>query len=141
MSQNGTSVQVPYGEPVYYTMTLGKSVSDVYNYDSIRVILQSRCDPVNVFADVYVSAHFIPSCSEVIVSAPLDNWTYNIEQAYNLDESTNPLMLKMNGFNTAFNSFQKIDLEYRLGTFPTWTRFFRLRRRSDADLFSWRTTR
>lgn len=122
MSQNGTSVQVPYGEPIYYTMTLGKSVSDVYNYDSIRVILQSRCDPVNVFDDIYVSAHFIPSCSEVIVSAPLDNWTYNIEQAYNLDGSTNPLMLKMNGFNTAFNSFQKIDLEYRLGTSPNWTR-------------------
>ena len=119
---NGQSVYVPYGEPVYYTLTLGKSISDVYDYENIIVYMASSCDPVNVYSEVEVSAHFIPSCSEVTVSAPLNNWTYNIEEAYNLDGSTKPLMVNMTGFNTAFESFQKIDLEYRLATSPNWVR-------------------
>ncbi|MFT4804477.1 MAG: hypothetical protein ACI9YE_001681 [Psychroserpens sp.] len=119
---NGNSVYVPYGKPVYYALTLGKSVSDVYDYENIVVYLASSCDPVNVYSEVEVSAHFIPSCSEVIVSAPLDNWTYNIDEAYNLDGSTKPLMINMIGFNTDFDSFKKIDLEYRLATTPNWTR-------------------
>ncbi len=122
INPNATIVYVPYGEPVYYTMTLGKSISDVYDYEDIRVVLQSRCDPVNVYDDVRVSAHFIPSCSEVEVSAPLDNWVYNMDTAYNLDGSTNPLKIDLRGYDLSFSSFQKIDLEYRLATSPNWSR-------------------
>ncbi len=119
---NGTSVYVPYGEPVYYKLTVGKSISDVYDYENITVYLASSCDPVNVYSEVQVSAHFIPSCSQVIVNAPLNNWTYNRDEAYNLDGSTKPLSVNMIGFNTSFANFKKIDLEYRSATSPNWTR-------------------
>ncbi|PKH66898.1 laminin G [Flavobacterium sp. ALD4] len=119
---NGNSVYVPYGEPTYFTLTVGKSVSDEFDYEDIIVYLSSKCDPVHVYSEVEVSAHFIPACSEVTVNAPLDNWTYNRDEAYNLDGSTKPLMVNMIGFNTAFESFKKIDLEYRLATSPNWTR-------------------
>ncbi|SNR71632.1 LamG-like jellyroll fold domain-containing protein [Lutibacter flavus] len=131
---NGTLVNVPYGEKVYYTLTLAKSVSDVYDYigsndgeglpldDGIRIVLQSLCDGESVSDDVRIKAHFLPTCSEVVLSAPLDNWVYNRDAAYNLDGSTNPLTINMIGFNTSFASFEKIDLEYRLATSPNWTR-------------------
>ncbi|MBW1298595.1 LamG-like jellyroll fold domain-containing protein [Aquimarina litoralis] len=119
---NGTVVYVPYGQEIYYTLTLEKSVSDIYEYNDIRVILQSRCDPVNVFSDVYISAEFVPSCSEVEVTSPLENWVYNRDTAYNNDGSTNPMAISLSGFSTTFNSFQKIDLEYRLASSPTWSR-------------------
>lgn len=122
ISQNGAIINIPYGEPVFYALTLGKSVSDVFDYENIRVVLESRCDPINVFDDVLISAHFVPSCSEVAVDAPLNNWVYNMDAAFNLDGSANPVMIKLNGFNTNFSSFKKIDLEYRLATSPTWTR-------------------
>ena len=122
VSQNGTVVFVPYGQTVEYTLTLGKSVSDVNDYEDIRVILQSQCDPVNVFDDVLISAHFVPSCSQVAVKAPLDNWVYNVDAAYNNNGSTNPLSINLSEYNQAFNNFQKIDLEYRLATSPNWTR-------------------
>ena len=122
LNQNGTIVYIPYGEPVEYTLTLGKSVSDVYDYENIRVVLQSRCDPVNVYSEVFLSAHFVPSCSEVEVTAPLTNWVYNNKTAYNIDETINPLQVKLASFDTSFNSFQKLDLEYRLASSPTWTR-------------------
>jgi len=122
VAQNGTIVYVPYGKPVEYVLTLGKSVSDVYDYENIRVVLQSRCDPVNVYSEVFLSAHFVPSCSEVEVTAPLTNWVYNNKTAYNIDETINPLQVKLASFDTSFNSFQKLDLEYRLASSPTWTR-------------------
>ena len=121
IEQNGTIVFVPYGEKVEYALTLGKSISDVYNYEDIRIILQSRCDG-NVFDDVLISANFVPSCSEVELTAPLTNWVYNNKTAYNIDETVNPLQVKLASFDTSFNSFQKLDLEYRLASSPTWTR-------------------
>jgi hypothetical protein len=121
IEQNGTIVFVPYGQKVEYSLTLGKSISDVYDYEDIRIILQSRCD-ANVFDDVLISANFVPSCSEVEVTAPLTNWVYNNKTAYNIDESVNPLQVKLASFDTSFNSFKKLDLEYRLASSPTWTR-------------------
>ncbi|MFV5690716.1 LamG-like jellyroll fold domain-containing protein [Flavobacterium sp. LT1R49] len=119
---NGTVVHVPYGQTVLYKMTLGKSISDVYEYKDIKVRLESLCDGEDVSSSVLVSAHFVPSCSQVIVSAPLNNWVYNMETAYNTNGSTNPLLINMIGYSTKFKSFKKIDLEYRLATTPNWTR-------------------
>ena len=119
---NGTIVNVPYGKTVIYKMTLGKSISDVYDYKNIKVMLQSLCDGKDVSASVEVSAKFVPSCSQVNVSAPLSNWVYNRETAYNSDDSTKPLSINLDGYNTKFKSFKKIDLEYRLATSPNWTR-------------------
>ena len=119
---NGTLVNVPYGKEVVYKMTLGKSISDVYTYDSIKVRLESLCDGEAVSSSVYVSAKFVPSCSQVIVSVPLSNWVYNRETAYNANRTTKPLLINLMGYSTNFSSFKKIDLEYRLSTAPNWTR-------------------
>ena len=121
IEQNGTVVFVPYGQSVPYKMTLGKSVSDVYDYENIRVVLESRCDS-NVYSDVFVTAKFAPSCTEVALKAPLDNWVFNNRAAFNTDGTINKLPVEITGFNVAFNSFKKIDLEYRLASQSTWTK-------------------
>ncbi|UOY06201.1 T9SS type A sorting domain-containing protein [Muricauda sp. SCSIO 64092] len=118
---NGTPVYVPYGEKVHYTLTMAKGSADVYDYNDIVISIESACDD-DMSDSVSLSASFVPSCSEVVVSAPLDNWVYNKEMAFNVDGTTNNLPVELIGFNTAFNSFQKIDLEYRLATSSTWTR-------------------
>ena len=122
IEQNGTIVFVPYGKTTTYKLTLAKSISDIYDYENIRVVLQSLCDGEDVSSSVLVSAHFVPSCSPVTVSAPLNNWVHNMETAYNTDGSTNPLLINVSGYNTKFSSFKKIDLEYRLATSPNWIR-------------------
>ena len=119
---NGTIVRVPYGKTVIYKLTLGKSISDVYEYKDIKVRLQSLCDGANVSSEVLLSAHFIPSCSSVTVSAPLSNWVYNKEKAFNTDGTTKPLSINLMGYSTKFKSFKKIDLEYRLASSPSWIR-------------------
>ncbi len=122
ISQNGTVVFIPYGERVEYALTLGKSISDVYDYKDIKVILQSLCDPINTFDEVVISAQFVPSCSQVTLSAPLENWTFNRETAFNLDGSSNPLLINLGGYDRNFGGFERIDLEYRPLGFPTWSR-------------------
>jgi hypothetical protein len=121
IEQSGTIVHVPYNKNVIYKMTLGKSISDVYVYDKIKVRLQSLCDGEDVSSSVLVSAHFTPSCSQVIVDTPSNNWVYNKEAAFDNNLTTKPLQIELNGFNTKFNSFKKIVLEYRLATSSNWT--------------------
>lgn len=119
---NGTIVRVPYGKTVVYKLTLGKSISDIYDYKDIKVRLQSLCDGEDVSSEVLISAHFMPSCSSVIVSAPLNNWVLNKEKAFNTDGTTKPLSINLMGYSTKFKSFKKIDLEYRLASSPNWVR-------------------
>lgn len=122
IEQNGTIVHVPYGKQVIYKLTLGKSITDIYDYKDIKIRLQSLCDGADVSSEVLISASFVPSCSSVTVSAPLTNWVYNREKAYNTDGSTKPLAINLTGYNTKFKSFKKIDMEYRLATSPNWVR-------------------
>jgi len=119
---NGTIVHVPYGKEVIYKLTLGKSISDIYEYKDIKIRLQSLCDGEDVSSEVFISASFVPSCSSVTVSAPLNTWVYNREKAFNTDGSTKPLAINLTGYNTKFKSFKKIDLEYKLATSPNWVR-------------------
>lgn len=119
---NGTIVHVPYGQTIIYKMTLGKSISDVYEYNNIKIRLESLCDGEDVSSSVLVSAKFIPSCTEVIVSTPLSNWVFNKDAAFNVDGTSKTMLVNVSGYNSNFTSFKKIDLEYRLASAPNWTR-------------------
>jgi len=110
-----------YGVPREFVVTIGKSLSDVYDYDDIEIVFESLCGG-DASDSVTLSAHFVPSCSNVVVSAPLDNWVYNISEAYNLDGTSNPLAVELSEYTTGFSSFQKLDLQYRSATSSTWTR-------------------
>ena len=98
-------------------MTLAKSISDVYDYKNIKVILESLCDD-NISSSVEVSASFVPTCSNVVVSSPVNNWLYNKDLATNEDNSTKPLNIKLNGFNSSFSSFNRIELKFKSSTSP-----------------------
>jgi hypothetical protein len=122
IDRNGTVVFVPYGKKVEYAVTLQKSISDVYEYKDIDIVLASLCDGDLVQQRVTISAVFRPSCTAVKLDAPLENWVFNAGDAFNLDNTTNPLSISMFGYNRAFASFEDFRLEYRKSTSSTWTR-------------------
>jgi hypothetical protein len=122
IEQNGTVVFVPYGSKVEYAVTLKKSISDVYEYKNIDIVLASLCDGSLINQKVTISAVFRPSCTAVMIDNPLTNWVFNAGDAYNIDNTTNPLNVSMFGYNRAFNSFQNFRLEYRKATSSSWTR-------------------
>ncbi len=116
---NGTLITIPAGQTVTYTMTLKKVKADQFNYNNIKVSLQSTCDD-NASDDVMVSASFVPACSTVSVMSPANNWLMNINTASN-GTLTRPLNIKLGNYNTTFSSFKQINLEYRLKGSPNWT--------------------
>lgn len=116
---NGTIINIPAGQTVTYTMTLKKVKQDQFNYNNIKVSLQSLCDG-NASSSVLLSASFVPACSPVSVTIPSNNWLLNRNTAFD-GSNTKPLNIALAGYNTSFSSFQKINLEYRLQGTPNWT--------------------
>lgn len=122
IEQNGTVVFVPYGRKVEYALTLKKSISDVYEYKDIDIVLASLCDGSSVNQKVTISASFRPSCTAVNIDNPLENWVFNADDAFNIDNTTNPMSISVFGYNRAFGSFENFRLEYRKATSSSWTR-------------------
>ena len=117
-----TVVYVPYGQKVEYALTLKKSISDVYEYKDIAIVLSFFVRSVHDNDKVTVSATFRPSCTAVEIDKPLENWVFNAGDAFNEDNTTNPMTISMFGYNRAFSSFEYFRLEYRKSTSSTWTR-------------------
>lgn len=122
IDKNGTLVNVPYGKTTVYKMTLAKSISDVYEYNDIKVILESLCDGEAVSSSVLVSAKFVPSCTSVTIGTPAKDWVFNRVSAFNPDKSTKPMLINLSGYNVNFANFKQIDLEYKLAGTPNWNR-------------------
>ncbi len=99
-----------------FVVTIEKSSLDSDNdtYENIEIIFESNCDS-NISDSVILSAYFVPACSNVVVSAPLDNWVYNTSQG------NNPLAIQLSEYNTDFSGLEKIDLEFRQSSSSTWT--------------------
>lgn len=122
LDPNGTVVYVPYGQKTEYVLTLKKSISDVYEYKDIAIYLGSICDALTNYDHVTLSAVFRPSCTAVKIDNPLENWVFNAGDAYNLDNTTNPLNIAVFGYNRSFTGFENYRLEYRKATSSSWTR-------------------
>ena len=133
---NGTFINIPAGQTVTYTMTLKKVKADQFNYNNIKVSLNSTCDD-DATSSVNVSASFVPSCSSVSVLSPSNNWLLNRNTAYE-GSTTKPVNIKLGDYSTTFANLQKFNLEYRLKGTPNWTTL-RTYYKNQADLNTART--
>ena len=70
------SVEVPSGSSVQKILTIEKGPGDIYEYDSIAVVLSSPCQP-DISDTCWVSAHFIPTCSDIEIINPDNQWVVN----------------------------------------------------------------
>ncbi|QOD62454.1 T9SS type A sorting domain-containing protein [Polaribacter haliotis] len=126
---NGVNVYIPYNETVEFPFEVYKSsASSIFEYNNIRVYLKSPCDDINDsegFIDV--SVEFKKSCSKVTVSAPENNFIFNRAEAFSQDVNgntiNNSLPITFTDFNTDFNGFKKIELQYRNASSANWIKF------------------
>src|SRR5699024_3369154 len=74
-------ILVNYGEVLQKTLEIRRGTE--YDYEDLAIVLSSQCqaDPTGfqeIIADtVYISAHFIPSSSDINIKSPTDKWTLN----------------------------------------------------------------
>jgi hypothetical protein len=100
----GLHFDVPSRDTLVQTIEIGRG--SVMNYDGLKLILQSECQP-EVYDSVTFSVHFTPSCSNINVRKPSNNWTYNTATP------DNGMEVLLNGFNVNYDNFERIDLQYK----------------------------
>ncbi len=126
--QNANSIfNIPSGGSVVKTLTIERGPIEI-NYDSLMVIFSSACSE-DIADTAYVSVHFIPTCTEISISAPtdnfivnnsnnnianvvIDNYNYNYGVAANTSTLTNSLHPNF--------GFEKIGYEIKPGNTSSW---------------------
>ena len=115
---NGRSLMVPYGKPLVKTLTVEKG-PNADNYEEIRVLLVSECqfDLTDLSEDLFdyvdISIMFTPSCSEVAVISPKDNWIINTA-------TSDTMQIEIGNFDINYSNFDHIELQYRPRSSPDW---------------------
>lgn len=94
-------------------LSVEKGPGPTYDYDSLLIIVYSACDP-DIRDSTYVSAHFLPACTDVNFSKPDDQWVLN-----NFLNDTMPVAII--DYNINFFDFNSIRLDYKPSSSPTWT--------------------
>ena len=116
----GRTFLVEYGKTLYKTLTVKKGTVD--NYENIELYFCSPCqsDPTDFWPDIidfaYISAHFIPGCSDVAITQPTNNWILNTE-----NKKGDTLMVTLSHYDINFPNFGYIKLEQRPVSSPTWS--------------------
>jgi hypothetical protein len=115
---NGRRFLVKAGEALEKTLTVGKGPEET-KYENIRLILASECQYdmadvlSDIFSDVYVSAEFVPACSEAEILAPKNNWIVNTATG-------DSLWVEIGSFDRNYANFDHIELQYRPVASPDW---------------------
>lgn len=113
-------VAIPGSTSINKVLTIEKGPGPVYNYDSIRMLVYAPCqyeagtsDNVDIVDTVYVSAHFLPTCTDVNFATPDNQWVLN-----NSFQDTLPIGIL--DYNINFFDFESIKLQYKPSSQAQW---------------------
>lgn len=112
ISGSGRTVYVNTNNPIQKTITITQTRPDILDYDSIAIVLASNCSPYVEADTLYLSAHFIPTCSDVnlVIDQPI----------LNIANTDTTLHVLINNYDTTFSSLRGIRLEYRMEGQNEW---------------------
>jgi hypothetical protein len=129
LETNGVNVYLPYNETIEFPIEISKSSSSsTYIYENIRLLIYSPCATFDQKRENYIdlSVEFKKSCTNVSLTIPETNWVFNANEAYSVDANgstiNNSLPITFTDFNTDFNGFERISLQYRNANSSSWTK-------------------
>ncbi|GEM_PF-3885311 len=115
---------IKHGEPILKTLTVRKGKADVNSYNKIGLILHSTCQFYGGVADwkdiadtTFVSVDFIPTCSDVAIAYPKDNWVVNLDKSV---KNNNNVLITLDSYNKESVTFKRIELNYRSKNSAKW---------------------
>jgi hypothetical protein len=94
-------------------LSIEKGPGPTYNYDSLLIIVYSECDP-DIRDSVYLSAHFLPTCTDVNFATPNNQWVLNNSFIYD------SLPVAIIDYNINFFDFDFIRLDYKPSSSSVW---------------------
>ena len=102
------------GKTLQQTLSIRQGQDDVFDYEKIGIVLRSLCqsDPNDNLPEIadttYVSAYFVPGCSDIKLSSPGQNWVVNTNTP-----QQDTLMVRIDGYNLNVDNFKRIQFQYR----------------------------
>ncbi|MBR1377763.1 MAG: LamG domain-containing protein [Bacteroidaceae bacterium] len=114
---NGRSVILNHKETTKKVLTIRQTDQSVLHYEGIKIRFCSQYQPLKIYDEVTLNAHFVPSSSPVdlAISEPV----LNLET---MGRNEGDLELKVTNFNRQFKGMTKVGVEYRYEGSTTWTR-------------------
>ncbi|MDL2262268.1 T9SS type A sorting domain-containing protein [Bacteroidales bacterium OttesenSCG-928-I21] len=115
---NGRNFLVRAGEILEKTLTVAKG-PNVDSYENIGLILRSQCqhDPTDFLQNIgdttWISVEFIPSCSDINIKTPADQWLVNTV-------SGDTLNIILENYDVNYANFGYVNLQYRPTSSSTW---------------------
>ena len=93
------------------TMLVNKGPYE-YSYESIAVNMESACDD-DINSEAEFSAYFSPTCTDIGILVPQDNWVVN--STFN-----DTLSITMGNYNINYAGLESIDLKYKPSSASNW---------------------
>ncbi len=107
------SYTIPYLGSQTVTISVRKSnASPVFSYEGLQFTLSDACDG-GVSESKTISAYFISPCSDLVLSAPVNNWIVK-------SSDNNILPVEFTGYN--LSNLQSVSLEYAHAGRGDWRR-------------------
>ncbi|WP_177191820.1 LamG-like jellyroll fold domain-containing protein [Parafilimonas terrae] len=115
---SGRLITIPQGATITKVLTLTKG-PDANDYNNIPIILKSQCD--YTAADTqYISAHFIPGCSDIALAAPDNNWILNTGSDTDAT-GIRYIPVTINKFDVNNQYFNHVELQYKPSSASAWS--------------------
>ncbi|NEN24299.1 hypothetical protein G3O08_12370 [Cryomorpha ignava] len=118
--QSSIDIVINAATSVNKVLTVEKGPGPVYNYDSLLFVIYAPCqysagtsDGVDIVDSVYISARFIPACTDVEFIDPELLWVAN-----NFNNDT--INTRMAGYNINFFDLEELRVEYKPSNEAVW---------------------
>ncbi len=118
--------EVPTGDPTNLVLTIEKGQPDVFEYDSIGIVIYSSCDwasytngrPMELADTVKLAVHYIPACSDIEVLKPFNQYIMN----YDMKNEDNEYFMNvsLNKYALDSENLKKFQLQYKPVTSSNW---------------------
>ena len=126
--QNANAIiNIPSGGSVVKTLTIERGPIEI-NYDSLMVIFSSACSE-DIADTAYVSVHFIPTCTDLSITAPTDNFIINNSnnslsnitiEDYNYNYGAAQNTSTVSSPSHPYFGFEKIGFEFKPANSSSW---------------------
>jgi len=108
------------GSSVQKILTIEKGPGDIYDYDNIGIIFTSPCqfeggtgDDIDIADTCWVSAHFIPTCSDIEIITPDNQWVVN--KSFN--DTLNTVLAE---YDINFPGLEEVKFWYKPSSQSSW---------------------
>lgn len=100
----GRLIKVPGNQTLTKALQLRQTNPSILDYDRIGIVFSSESQPEDIADTIFISAHFVPSSSDVNLA--LSNTTMNSETGSNLT-------LSFSGFDRNYHNLKAFRIQYK----------------------------